>query len=102
MKLRRHLDVGTSPTWEVRERDVDSEKTLTHLVRHAEVGELIYLVPADEAPRHHVPATRREDSTPVRAPRPDPRRLEPLRAALRRVGRDLVDCGAHHFEVVPR
>ncbi len=103
MKLTR-LNVLGTPTWELLERHLGDERVHSHLARHAAVGELIYAPPHEGRPMRYRDAAgaQHEGADPVKPSRPDPKRVEPLRAALRRAGYELADRGAYYFEVVQR
>ena len=104
MKLDR---IAGDVIWLVKEHELQREASILHIARNASAGEMIYAPielrePVTRPPGKHVEPRDPEDRDPDRGSRPDPRRVDALRAALRARGLELRNLGAFYFEVIAR
>ncbi|HEY1555822.1 MAG TPA: hypothetical protein VGF94_13380 [Kofleriaceae bacterium] len=90
--MKRHHSDGT---WELTDADLRNPARLEQLARELALGALVYA--PHEPPR---PLERQADAPlEMHTTRPDPKRMDALRRALRRRQRDLKSEGAFYHRV---
>jgi hypothetical protein len=106
--------VSGDPTWELTAADLRNVRRLGRLARKLGVGDLIYSPEQTAEPVRHArpPDTRDVEHLddeafygahpPQKPSRPDPRRLDLLRVAMRARGYELEIAGPYYHRVVNR